>query len=161
MLYMAVELDPSTGPLPVGEHEQSWKDVCDLFGFTSHRAYLLGLLHKVCIILRNAGVQHIWLNGSFVTSKKRPGDYDISYELTEEVFDRLPDDPFKLVNADTKLTGMFGGDIRAEPMPGGGLYHKDLFPNVFGHMHKGESVEGVKKGIVKLILETVPDELQE
>jgi len=154
---MKLKLDPSTGLLPVGEHELKWKEICDLFGTTTHRNNLLELLHKVCTILKDAGVSRIWLNGSFVTSKERPGDYDLSYEIDEEIFNNLPENPFKMSNADTLLRGRFGGDIRSEPMHPGELYRRDLFPNVIGHTHNGVIIENVKKGIVVLNLVDFPE----
>lgn len=154
---MTLMLNPATGLLPVGEHEMKWRKVCELFGTTIHRKYLLELLHSVCIVLREAGVAKIWLNGSFVTSKERPNDYDLSYVLTEEIFAKLPDDPFKQEKADTLIKGQYAGDIKAEPMSCGATYHQDLFPNVIGHSHNGKPIEGEKKGIIILILADLPD----
>lgn len=153
---MAVQLDTNTGLLPVGEHQMDWRRVCELFGTTTHRQNLLELMLEACIILRDAGVPKIWLNGSFVTSKHRPGDYDLSYELNEEIFTSLPDDPFKQKDADRIIRARFAGDIKAEPMHDGATYHEDLFPNVVGHNHQGQAIHGVKKGIVVLPLSTLP-----
>lgn len=154
---MKVKLSSSTGLLPVGNHKMKWREVRKLFGTTSHRRYLLERLHAVYIVLKKAGVTKIWLDGSFVTSKVRPNDYDLSYELTEDIFAELPSDPFKLEKADTLLRGRYAGDIKAEPMIGGATYHKDLFPNVVGHTHNGKPIEGAKKGIVVLTLADLPD----
>lgn len=157
---MTLRLNTETGLLPAGEHNMNWTQVCELFGGTNHRDYLLKCLYRICCILKQAGVPHIWLDGSFVTSKDRPNDYDMSYTLTKEIFARLPDDPFKLTDADRIIRARFSGDIRAEPMRGGALYHRDLFPNVVGHFHNGQPIEDVEKGIVVLVLDSLPDRQQ-
>lgn len=158
---MKVSLNPETGLLPPGEHNMTLEQIDHLFGHTSHRRYLLEMLHKVCLILKTAGVPQIWINGSFVTSKHRPGDYDICYEITEDIFKALPDYPFKQERADTLIRGEFGGDVKAEPMDCGALYRRDLFPNVVGHVHNGKLIQGVKKGIVVLELARLPDHIKD
>lgn len=153
---MNVRLNPKTGLLPEGVHDLSWTDIAVLFGTSVHRRNLLKYFHEVCSILKKAGVDKVWLNGSFVTSKSRPSDYDCSYELTQRIFDALPTDPFKLKNADTIIRARFNGDVKAEPMPDGYIYHSDLFPNVIGHTHRGVAIENTRKGIVVLHLSNLP-----
>ena len=57
--------------------------------------------------LKAAGVQTIWINGSFVTSKKEPNDVDGCWEYTENVnIDRL--DPVFLVESRLPMKEKYG-----------------------------------------------------
>jgi hypothetical protein len=48
----------------------------DRFGWTSWRRGLLHGLSGAASLLAVAGCRKIWLNGSFVTAKDTPGDFD-------------------------------------------------------------------------------------
>jgi hypothetical protein len=52
------------------------------FGVASFkRRTLFTGLEAVVAALQLVGVDHIWLDGSFVSSKERPGDVDVVYEV--------------------------------------------------------------------------------
>lgn len=64
------------GLLPPGEHVASWQEVRERFGWNSRRESLLLGLHDFLAMLARAGCTQMWLDGSFVTDKDLPGDYD-------------------------------------------------------------------------------------
>jgi len=72
--------DPDTGYLPPGEHQASWDEVCHRFGGNARRENLLNGLRAALDCLAAAGVARIYLDGSFITTKDLPGDYDASWE---------------------------------------------------------------------------------
>lgn len=150
-------LNPDTGLLPEGEHPLDWKSIVSLFGTSPRRQGLLQKLHELCLILKRAGVETVWLDGSFVTSKPTPNDFDMSFDLSDAAFARLPDYPFKVKNAATRLRSHFCGDIKVEPMADGYRYHKDLWPYVKDHEHNGKAIFGLKKGIVVIALGDLPE----
>jgi uncharacterized protein DUF6932 len=74
------------GELPPGEHETSLAIVRRRFGrLSAQREELMRGLEEAAANLKAAGVQKIWINGSFVTSKKEPNDVDGCWGYTEKV----------------------------------------------------------------------------
>jgi hypothetical protein len=68
------------GNLPPGIHVAAWKELEQRFASTAHRRALLrGLRHASTILLR-AGCRRIYVDGSFVTAKRRPNDFDMAWE---------------------------------------------------------------------------------
>lgn len=76
----------SAGELPPGIHKASWDELVHAFGTNERRRVLLGGLSAACSALANAGCTQLWVDGSFVTDKERPGDYDAcwSWEGVDE-----------------------------------------------------------------------------
>lgn len=71
----------SDGLLPPGIHQGSWDEIKQRFGDTSHRRKLLSGLEKATKELKAAGCKRIFINGSFVTSKERPNDFDALWDI--------------------------------------------------------------------------------
>jgi len=83
---MAIPPLNRTGELPPGGHKTSLARVRKRFGHSSaQREELMHGLEEAAGNLKAAGVQTIWINGSFVTSKKEPNDVDGCWEYTENV----------------------------------------------------------------------------
>jgi hypothetical protein len=74
------EFDSESGYLPAGEHVATWPEVVDRFGWTSVRRAQLEGLCEALNLLGTAGCKRVWLNGSFVTSKEEPGDFDAVWD---------------------------------------------------------------------------------
>lgn len=74
--------DPDTGLLPPGEHEANWDEIEARFGWTLRRRQLLDGLGDGLAILAQANCSLVWLNGSFVTDKDEPGDFDCVWSPT-------------------------------------------------------------------------------
>ena len=72
---MIPDLTPD-GVLPQGVHPASWAEVVDKFGWNARRRSLLLGLSDALAALGLAGCARLWLDGSFVTSKELPEDYD-------------------------------------------------------------------------------------
>jgi len=67
--------------LPPGIHEATWAEVVAVFGYTEHRRTLLVGLKAAFEFLRSAGCRRAYIDGSFVTSKEIPGDFDACWEV--------------------------------------------------------------------------------
>ena len=74
-------IDPATGNLPPGIHDATWQELYLAFGSTPHRQRLLEGLLRALSALRRAGCGRAYVDGSFVTSKDVPGDFDGCWEL--------------------------------------------------------------------------------
>jgi len=70
----------SSGLLPPGIHWADWPNVVKRFGTNVHRQRHLSGLDRGLKVLQKAGCPVAYLNGSFVTDKEFPSDYDVCYE---------------------------------------------------------------------------------
>jgi hypothetical protein len=68
------------GLLPPGVHWATWEEIEERFGRTEWRQQLLAGLRAALEDLRNAGCRTAYIDGSFVTSKEAPGDYDACWD---------------------------------------------------------------------------------
>ena len=79
---MIPPFDPATGNLPPGIHEATWEEVVDRYGTTPYRRQLLGGFRDALAVLRDVGCRRVYLDGSFITTKEVPGDFDACWETT-------------------------------------------------------------------------------
>lgn len=66
--------------LPPGIHDASLAEVEARFATTPHRKWLFGGFVRMAQALADAGCSCVYLDGSFVTAKPHPGDYDGCWE---------------------------------------------------------------------------------
>ncbi len=66
----------SHGNLPEGIHEANWDEFSKKFGINFYRKKLINGLKEALYNLKKAGCKRVFIDGSFVTSKHRPNDYD-------------------------------------------------------------------------------------
>jgi hypothetical protein len=78
-----------SGHLPPGVHWATWDEFAARFGTTPWRLELLAGLHRAATSLRSAGCRTLYVDGSFITTKKHPGDYDGCWDPTGVEFDQL------------------------------------------------------------------------
>ena len=69
------------GLLPKGVHPATLEEVIERFGGNEQRRKLLKGLTEALILLRSAGCRRVFINGSFVTSKQRPNDIDVCWDI--------------------------------------------------------------------------------
>ena len=72
----------SDGNLPPGVHWATWQEFAARFGTTPHRQQLLKGLKSALDSLSKAGCQTVYIDGSFVTKKENPNDFDACWDLT-------------------------------------------------------------------------------
>jgi hypothetical protein len=78
---MIPEFD-ATGNLPHGVHPSSWSLFVKRFGVTQHRRRLISGMKRALDSLKLAGCLQAYIDGSFVTEKERPGDFDACWDPT-------------------------------------------------------------------------------
>jgi DNA-binding XRE family transcriptional regulator len=110
------EFDPA-GNLPAGIHEATWNELATRYGTSVHRRRLLNRLKLALESLRNAGCRRAYVNGSFVTAKDEPGDFDACSEV-ERVDSRLLD-PVLLDFSERRRAqkSKFGGELFPAEVP--------------------------------------------
>jgi len=135
--------------LPPGIHAATWSQLESRFGGNPRRREILDGLLRALQALKAAGCRRAYVDGSFVTSKELPGDFDACWDDTDVDYDLL--DPVLLDFAHhraaekAKFAGeMFVASWGADPMG-------TLFLDFFQHDRDGRA-----KGIVQIDLESIP-----
>ncbi|MFP7176473.1 DUF6932 family protein [Priestia filamentosa] len=90
----------ASGTLPPGIHTTTWEEFKNRYGINHKRKLQLEGLEKALKEFAKAGCTKVYIDGSFVTNKKNPGDFDALYDL-EEVDDEIIDE----ILLDPTLTG--------------------------------------------------------
>lgn len=73
------------GVLPPGIHWASFEEIGARFAKTSHRARLFDGVRAVAAALCRARCERMYLDGSFVTTKTHPNDFDGCWDPTNVV----------------------------------------------------------------------------
>lgn len=142
---MLPEAEPVSGYLPPGLHEAGWVEVVGRFSGNSSRARLMRGLLAACRNLAGAGCGALLLDGSFVTAKPVPGDYDGAWETTGVDPDLL--DPV-LLDGGPAMKAKYLGDLYpASGLAAPGEVFRDFFRT---------DRDGVEKGIVLVDLGSLP-----
>lgn len=135
------------GNLPPGIHRAGWKEICNRFGHSKHRKKLLDGLEAALKSLKAAGCRSVYINGSFVTKKVKPADYDLCWSIDGVVPQRLDS-----VLLDFSLAGRramkakYRGDLFPAEIP------EDASGKVFLDFFQTDKRTGDPKGIVLLDL---------
>lgn len=130
-------------------HVAAWREIAERFGNTRHRQELLAGLLLALRLLRDAGCQTFYLDGSFITSKLAPHDYDGCWCAEGVDFDRL-DTRLLTFDAGRKTQKaafrgeMFIADTKADP-------HGTIFLDFFQRGRDGRA-----KGIIVIDLKELP-----
>ncbi len=88
------------GNLPPGIHVATWQEIAMRFGGNGHRRRLLNGLTNALRSLKDAGCQRVYLDGSFVTNKELPNDFDCCWDEEDVDGDLL--DPVLLIFDDER-----------------------------------------------------------
>ena len=75
----------SHGELPAGIYETTLEEIRQRLGYNAWRLKLIDGLEAVLANLRSAGVRRVYLDGSFVTSNRYPGDIDGCWDVDRQV----------------------------------------------------------------------------
>jgi hypothetical protein len=113
------DFDPN-GNLPAGVHKATCKEFCRRFGHFEHRKKLLDGLAAALKALAAAGCRTVYINGSFVTRKLKPGDYDLCWSIDGVIPERL--DPVLLDFGPAGRLAMkakYSGDLFPAEVPEG------------------------------------------
>jgi hypothetical protein len=121
------------GNLPPGIHPATIKEIERKFASTLHRRHLFSGLKRLLANLKAAGCSTFYLDGSYITSKEEPGDYDCAWDptgVTEEI------DPDILQSLEVRKEKYYGDIFVYMPELGGFPYleyfQKDLDDNPKG-----------------------------
>jgi hypothetical protein len=151
----------SDGLLPKGIHETTWELFCARFGNSSRkRKELIKKIEVVLKILKEVGCQELYIDGSFVSRRNRPGDFDACWLRDGVDLSRLNQIAPILKHAPGVFKGVdckqkYGGDIfqlsRLVPDPQN-PNGRDITYLEFFQMDKESDQQ---KGIILLKLDTI------
>lgn len=70
------------GYLPPGKpYNATWEEFTARFETTANRKVLIDGLYQALVALKTAGCRSVYVNGSFITSKAEPRDWDGCWEM--------------------------------------------------------------------------------
>ena len=137
------------GDLPPGVHRATWDEIVERYATNERREQLVNGLRAAIESLRTAGCSRVYLDGSFVTDKELPGDFDACWEADGVDADLL--DPVLLDLSDRRRAqkAKYGGELFVADWPAepGGKRFIDFFQR--------DRVTGAAKGIVAIDLEAL------
>jgi hypothetical protein len=109
----------SRGLLPVGIHAATWKQIVSRLGFTPRRTWLLEGLNKALQLLRAAGCRLVYLDGSFVTAKPEPRDFDACWAIKGVDVEKLSPVFLDFSNSRARQKRAFRGEFFPAELPEG------------------------------------------
>ena len=117
------------GRLPPGIHLASWAEVESRCGGTSWRDRLLRGLWEALSLLKAAGCSVAYIDGSFVTAKEEPGDFDACWDERGVDADALDPVLLDFTNRRARQKARFGGELFpcCVPANGAGLSFLEFF----------------------------------
>ncbi len=134
------------GKLPAGIHPADWPEFVARFSFSDRRRRLLRGLAAALRSLQDAGCALAYVDGSFVTAKKEPGDFDACWGVAGV-------DPALL---DPVLLDFSGGRAAQKAKYGGELFPAELPEGASGRtfleFFQTDRDTGAAKGIVSIAL---------
>jgi len=134
------------GVLPPGVHQASWREVEERLGWNARRQSLLVGLKSLLEELAHAGCSRVWLDGSFVTDKPNPGDFDLVWDPDGVDLSKLDQALQDLDPPREAQKGKYRGDILPNVVErGSGMPFLDFFQQ--------DPVTGQARGIIELQLE--------
>ncbi|MBX3177958.1 MAG: hypothetical protein KF886_11390 [Candidatus Hydrogenedentes bacterium] len=141
----------SRGNLPPGVHSATWTEFIERFGYTAHRRTLIDGIRSAILPLRAAGCSTIYINGSFVTDKAAPLDFDAAWATEGVDLERLlalVPVFFRFENKRAAQKAKFGGEFFPSTTTAGPAGRTFL---EFFQIDRG----GRAKGIVRINLEDI------
>jgi hypothetical protein len=142
---MIPPFEPGTGNLPPGVHQATWGEIQKRYGGTDRRRLLLAGLHAGLASLARAGCHRAYIDGSFVTRKKQPNDFDVCYEADGMDAELLEDALRDVRPPRAAQKHRYRGEFIPVYMPG-----QILGRSLFQFFQKDRS--GSEKGIIEIDL---------
>lgn len=135
----------NTGLLPAGMHDASWEEVVAAFGWNERRAWLLKGLRRALETLHVAGCQEVYLDGSFVTAKDDPSDFDACWSVAGVDATKIDPVLFDFANKRLRQKMKYGGEL----FPASTVADSQTMQTYldFFQTHKDD---GSQKGIVRI-----------
>lgn len=130
----------ANGNLEPGIHEITWEEFVKIYGNNKHRLKLIQGLEKAIIELKDVGCKTLYVDGSFVSKKIDPRDFDACW-------DPVGIDFKKLASLYPTLMEFLPNTAKQKAKYGGELFPSPKFLPFFQ-----SDRDGIPKGIIMLRL---------
>ena len=145
---MIPAFDTATGYLPPGVHSALWAEVAPRFSMNSHRDRLVTGLYAALTNLAGAGCRSVLLDGSFVSERALPQDFDGAWEPRGVDPGKLDPVLLDFSNARVAMKTKYGGELfPASAAAAPGVLYRSFFL---------KDRNGLSKGIVEIDLGSLP-----
>lgn len=144
-----IEFDSRTGYLAEGVHVMTRAEVERLFAWNTHRRFLFGGLNRALDNLAGAGCRAVLLDGSYVTAKETPGDWDAAFDPVGVVPDLLDPILIKYDDGRRAMRAKYLGDM----FPWTALAARPAGP-IFRQFFQKDR-DGRPKGIIEIKLQVL------
>lgn len=137
------------GLLPPGIHWGTWAEVEERYSTTVWRRMLSDGVRGAAENLKQAGCKTLYLDGSFVTSKSRPSDFDGCWDPDGVTWNQVDSVLLTFRNRRAAQKAKYHGELFISSSPAdGGLTFLDFFQR--------DKYTGNPKGIIAIDLEAFP-----
>ena len=136
----------AAGKLPPGVHSATWKQILSRLGSTARRKQLLEGLREALRLLKTAGCRLVYLDGSFVTRKPGPGDFDACWAMEGVDVERLDPVFLDFSNSRARQKQRFFGEFFPADLPEGAT------GRTFLEFFQTDKETGDRKGILAIDL---------
>jgi hypothetical protein len=136
----------AAGNLPSGIHWATWSELAERFGTSPRRAELLDGLKRALQSLTHAGCHTAYIDGSFVTAKEVPGDFDVCWDPLGVDGERLDPALLDFTNRRMAQKAKYGGELFPS------LAFADPAGNTFLEFFQIDKKTGEAKGIIAIDL---------
>ncbi len=136
------------GKLPAGVHTAEWFEFEARYGTNARRRGLMAGLKRALGVLRRAGCRIVYIDGSFVTAKPLPNDFDGCWSIEGVDPELLDPVLLEFANGRAAQKAKYAGELFPAELPEGASGR--LFLDFFRH-----DADGRPKGIIRIRLETL------
>ncbi len=135
------------GGLPPGLHFATWTEIEHRLAFNPRRRRLLAGFRGACEELRKAGCRLVYLDGSFVTTKDHPGDFDACWDIRNVDDEKLDPVFWEFAQGRAAQKRRFGGEFFPAQLPEGAT------GRLFLEFFQVNKLTGEPKGIIAIRLQ--------
>jgi hypothetical protein len=146
MIPEAVDIGASWRVLPCGLHDATLIEVEARYATNQIRRHLFKGFRKACNALRKAGCKVIYLDGSYVTEKPYPNDYDVCWDPTGVDVSKLDRVFLDFANGRKNQKVKFYGEFFPSSAGADGVH-------TYLQFLQSDKETGLEKGIVRILLQ--------
>lgn len=148
MIPALIEIDKLTPYkyLPEGVHSATFGEIIRVFGTTPHRKLLISGALRASISLKNAGCRMLYLDGSLISDKTHPNDFDGCWDPTGVMGHLLDPVLLEFEAPRARQKAKYGGELMVSS------FAADSIGSTYLEYFQTEKFSGKRKGILAISL---------
>ena len=132
--------------LPWGIYDATLEEIRTRYATNEKRRVLFRGLENACQALKNANCKTVYLDGSYITEKTNPGDYDVCWATHNVDPSKLDPVFLDFTNLRKNQKDKYRGEFFPANAPADGS-------NTFMQYFQKDKATGLKKGIIRIQLQ--------